>query len=416
MKRVTLLAIVVVFFIAGCDRLDTRYGLREESSHSVNGVRVLDARLAECGQITSYPRLSPRAEQRDMLVHLAPQQGLPDEQACDWIEKWLKGAPRRQFVIILRDGNVSSWLCDRWAAEVRQEAAHAEGAKRTELEASAARLQARARQEDEAPPYGLSQQRECKLFRLHLLRPLPTFVNSFGPEGMMPGATPMVIPPALHPAQLTGLVTFPTPEMFTLNASVEADAGHALVKADGEAWAMSITIGESRLVVIANATPVLDGAQVDLRARRLMAAMVADLMSLKPATIAWVDSLETLADSDPEPPNLLAMLFGKPPFSYAAFHLLALMVVFVAWKAAWFGRIASRPDRTVERFSRHVEALAFYLRRDKAVNSVVSAIAKALGRPVPRATNDLGTAMITVNALHQSAHQSNSPAAQKESP
>jgi len=412
MKRTSMMALVIVLVLAGCDRLDTRYGLRDNSSHSLNGVRVLDAHLAGLGKLTAYPRLSARAEQRDMLVHLALQPGLPDERACVWIETWLKDAPRRQFVIILRDGNVSSWLCDRWAAEILREAAQAEGAKRVELETAAARWQARARDEDEPPAYVLSQQRECGLFRLRPLRPLPAALDFFGPESMAAAAP---VPPAMHPAQLSGLVECPTPEMFTLNVSVEADAGHALVKADGAAWAMSIAIGESRLLVIANAVPLLDGAQVDPQARRLLAALMADLALLKPATIAWVDSLETLADSEPEPPNLLAMLFGKPPFSYAAFHLLALMVVFVAWKAAWFGRIASRPDRTVERFSRHVEALAFYLRRDKAVGSAVSAIAKALGRPAPRSTSDLGTAMITVNALHQSAHQPSRPAALKES-
>jgi hypothetical protein len=399
-----LLAVLAILALCGCDRFDTRYGVREASSHSVNGLRVLDARLATLGGLATFPRLSPHAAERDVLVHVATMPGLPDEQACTWISDWLKEAPRRQFVLVLRDGNVAPWLCLRWAAEAHAEAARADGSRRAELEGLAERLDHRARQEDEPPLYGPGLQRECPLFRLHLLRNLAAYGGPYGAESMPPPhgmpVPPLALPDDHHPERFAGLVDYPTPAMFSLNSAIEAAAGTPLVSADGDAWAMAIPFGRSRLVVIANATPLLDGAQVDLRARRLLAAVVGEIGTWKPRRLAWVDSLVTHPDSDPEPPNLLAMLFGKAPFCYAAYHLLGLMLVFVAWKATWLGRVEARPDRTVERFMRHVEALAFHLRRERSAAAALAALARALGRPAPPITRDPAAALALARALH----------------
>lgn len=407
MNRSWLSALVVLLLATGCSsHLDTRYGLRDSGTHSVNGVRVLDARLAELGSLTSFPRLSPRAAKRDMLVHLALVPELPDEEACTWIRDWLHAGPRRQFVLVLRDGNVAPWLCQHWASEIQREAAHVDGDRRKELENAAARLQNRAQLEEESPYYGPGPQHECALFRMRQLRRMPAFGETYRPEGEIPphgmfNPMGMAALPPLHPERLAGLVAFPTPPMFSLNSAIESDHGHVLVSADEAAWAMEIPVGASRLIVMANATPLLDGAQVDMRARRLLVAVMKELATWSPQRLAWVDSLDTHMETDPEPPNLLALLFGKAPFCYAAYHLLVLMVVFVGWKATWLGRVEARPDRAVERFARHVEALALHLRRERAVSAVLVVLARALGRPAPRPTSDPAAALTIAQNLHR---------------
>lgn len=400
MNRPTLIAVLALVGLAGCDRLDTRYGQRDSASHSVNGARVLNARLASMGPLTTFSHLSARADHHDLLIHLALMPGSPDEQACAWIRDWLLAAPGRQFVLILRDGNVASWLCARWAAEAEAEAVLAEGSRHNELKVLAERLRTRARQEDEPFAFGLGPPGDCTLFRVRQLRPIPES-PLYGLEGpLMHG--PSEPPPSLHPERFSGLVTFSTPAMFTLNSSIVAEGGRTLVAADGEAWAMAIPFASSRLVVLANATPLLDGAQVDLRARRLLAALCDELATFKPQRLAWVDSLALRPDCEPRPPNLLAQLFGTPPFSYVAFHLLVLLLAFVAWKAAWLGRVERPADRAVERFARHVEALGFHLRREKAVGTVLTALARALGRSPPPVTRDPARALVLAQILHRS--------------
>lgn len=412
----SLVFVALLLLLAGCDQLDTRYGLRDEGSQSVNGAKVLAARVAALGSVVDLPRLSTRAESRDLLIHLARDSSLPDEDAMTWIQNWLEGGDGRQFVLILRDGNIAPWLCRRWAAEARAEAARVDGDRRSELEAMAVRFEQRAVMEEEPRWLGEGGTHDA-LFRL---RPLPTTAPVLGPAG--PETGPLMPPDVQvaradrHPERFSGLIDLPTPEMFTHNTAVVADLGRPLIAADGETWALEVPLGKSRLVVLANAMPVLDGAQVEPRARRLLAALMEHVAAWHrtksdPAMrIAWIGALSGQSESDPEPPNLLAMLFGKPPFSYAAFHLLALTLIFVAWKATWIGRTEARPDRRIERFARHVEALADHLRRDRAVGVVLAAIAKALGRSAPERVSDPDIALHLARELHRSNEPTPAPA------
>ena len=81
---------------------------------------------------------------------------------------------------------------------------------------------------------------------------------------------------------------------------------------------------------------------------------------------------------------------------------IMLLLAFVAWKAAWLGRVERPADRAVERFARHVEALGFHLRREKAVGTVLTALARALGRSPPPVTRDPARALVLAQILHRS--------------
>jgi hypothetical protein len=356
-SRRVLLAALALAALTGCGDLETGYAARGKGS--VNGVDVLHARLAAATSLVAIGRLSPRAAERDLLVHVSRGDGLPDQAACAWIADWLE-EPDRRFVLVLRDGTVAPWLCRRWAAEARADAARSPE-RRAELEAAAVRLDQRAEREAsaDAPLVPPGEVRRCDLFA----------VRAF---------------PEVQPVGVAGLWTGAAPATMRLRSVPEAEGAETLLSADGQPWAVSIPIGEGRLVVIAGGTALLDAAQVDRSARALTAALVADLVAPGvPPRAGWVEHLAVRGDEEPPPPNILAMLFGTPPFSWAAFHLLALIAVLLAWKATWLGRTEARADHRLERFSRHLDALARQLRRARALREVVEAVARALGRAPP---------------------------------
>ena len=373
----TLAAVLAALLLAGCGDLETTYGAR--GIDSVNGLDVLHARLAAALPTTVLGRLSPRAEDRDLLIHVARGSQLPDPVACTWIREWLEDGEERQFVLVLRDGAVASWLCRRWAAEARAEAAK-QPAQSAELEAAAKRLDERAEREDDddVALAGPEVVRTCELFTVT-------------------GRTPV------SPTRLAGWWNGPAPLPMRLAAVPSAPDAETLVTADGQAWVIAVPFGDSRLVVVAGATALLDASQVDHHARALTAALISGLTtSGTPRKAAWIDHLGVRSNEEPKAPNILALLFGTPPFSWVAFHLLALVLVFLAWKATWLGRTEAPRDRRVERFSRHVDALALHLRQARALRAVVEAIAKAVGRkPPPPAALATGEAFAAVQELYR---------------
>jgi len=85
----------------------------------------------------------------------------------------------------------------------------------------------------------------------------------------------------------------------------------------------------------------------------------------------------------------MRQLFANPPFSYAAFHLLALVLLFAWFRAAWLGRTNPGRGDGVERFDRHVSALAWRLGGHSAWRQCLSALARYCGHDdAPKATDE----------------------------
>ncbi|MBA2481340.1 MAG: hypothetical protein H0V44_11820 [Planctomycetes bacterium] len=368
-RRVAIAALLAALLaLAGCgDPLVTSYGTTDEGS--VNGLAVLKAQWTSTFQSRTLYRLSTRLDDRDLILHVQRARDLPGPQACTWIEEWLYAADGRQFVLVLRDGNVAPWLCRRWAAEARREALTAADPVAQRLNTLAARLESRAQSEHE--PVAAAT---CPLFTRAL-------IGDWQPQTIA-GATPATA---------------------TMRSEPTADLAKTLLRAhspDGRdhAWAIEVPFGSSRLVVVANATPVLDAALVDPEARALMRTWFEEISNYRElaeptvAGAAWVESL-AVREGDPKPPNILAMLFGTPPFNYVIIHALALGLAFLAWKGAWLGRIAAPRADADERFSRHVEALALQLRDAGAVASCANAIAINAGRALTKKPTDVADAI-----------------------
>ncbi len=357
--------------LTACADLDTTYGTR--TGTSINGVRVLHDALATRTHLRDAWLLTPQLDDADLLVYVATDHALPDLATSDWLVDWLEaGKTPRQVVLVLRDGNVTGALCRRWANGMRLGG---------QLDA-AQRLEARAHAEAAdhvAVPAVVS---DTDLFVLATRETAPV-------------------------ERLDGLGLTEAPTTLTLGAWLDPeDDGEVLLTADDHPLAVSWPVGEhGALLVVANATGLVDGALPDPRARKLLAALLDEIVAYHPApqpTAVWLGSLH-VRDTAPPDLNMLGFL-GRAPFAWPLWHLLALLAVAVLARAAWLGRREPRANAEVARFSRHVDALAGHLARAAAkdprvARDAAAALAAATGRAPP--PDDLTSAAEAVAWLAQ---------------
>lgn len=351
-------ALFFLVFFSACSDLDTSYGAR--SGDSINGVRVLREELEARTDLRDAWLLSPRSAEADLLFYFATDNELPDAKASQWLHKWLEEAKTpRQVVIVLRDGNVTAPLCRKWAAEMRKSA-------QPEM---ADRLEARAIAEESD--------------HVHL----PAEVS----------ATDLFVVATRETAQvhkLEGLGLSEPPTLLTLGASIDPeDDGDVLIAADDEPFAVAWAVGDdAQLVVVANATALVDGAMPDPRARKLLMALLDEVLRFydgKKPNAVWLGSLR-VREADPPELNMLSFL-TMSPFAWPLWQLLALLLVVVLARAAWLGRKEALHDRETARFSRHVDALAAHMARAAGKDPAVAqdaavALAAAMNRPPPPQT------------------------------
>lgn len=376
MKRTALPAMLLaVLALAGCgDLLDTTYAT--ERPGSVDSASVLIARLAERTRLRRVSLLTPRLDDGcALIVHLATQPGLPSPEACSWLRDWLEADDGRQVLLILRGDSPASPLCRRWAEEARSEAERVGGTTGEALRALAGRFD-RAAQAANPPAWpsadgdgGLA----CALFRLRW-RPGQA-VEAFAVGRGRPEPSP-----------------------FTLRAGprIEADGAVPLVatRADAggsEPWAVAIPVGSSRLIVAANASPLLDGALPDPRARALLASLLDEVAAWprrrEPPPAAWVGALR-VREGEPEEANPMAMVFARWPLALAAWHLLALVALWLLARAWWLGRRTTPRDGRHASFGAHVDALGEQLAGERHHQAAARAIARACGLPIPPRLRD----------------------------
>lgn len=388
MRRPLRLALIVVGALALgwlLSAVISAYGVRDPlittyaspAPGSVNGIALFQSQVMRRFAGEGATRLrEAKLHDRDLLVHVARDSDLPDADTCTWLRDWLGKAADRQALVILRDGAVAPWLCQQWGDQAeaeaqRQDAAGDAVAARIHRDA-ATRLHTRARSESDQESHhspwnqaispglvpvggGTNEERtRCALFALRQVTAAPVQRLS----GPWAGGG---VPPSLR-----------------LRSALAAERGTTLLAADGNILALEIRAGSSRLMVVANATALLDGALVDPAARALVGTILDDLERHGASKAAWVHRLVAGGEA---PPEGFAKLFARP-FVWATLHALALLVAYLGWRAVWLGRRSPATGRSLERFARHIDALAAHLRERSAMRPCLEAIATALGKRI----------------------------------
>ena len=429
--------LVSMALLSSCgDPLDARYATTETGS--INGCSIFKAALAPHCDLRAVHLLSPRLEeQHDLLIHVARQREVPDAEACDWIESWLLDDVNRQAVLVLRNGSLTTWLCRRWARQARAEADRVPKEAES-LRALATQLDKRADADEEPSPH--EKALVCSLFSWKFR-------------------------PAISPTTLTGLGLSDVPLSMSVGGFIEIDKLNSEIdrrakeqekydkdkdkKVEREEisyakpliqahissslipgthakdefipWAVEIPMGNfSRLVVVSDALPLLDGAQPDPAARKLMQALITDVVEFhgdKPRA-AWVNQLRVREESGP--PNPLVAVLTTAPIAWISWHLIALLIVIAFSGAGWLGRRDAPRDDRHDRFSRHVLALAARLRETQQASWCVRAIARVTlrHRELPPSLPDEASARDWLKTTASAAISSSppNPSAPKRSP
>ena len=372
------LLVALLILLPGCAELDTTYGSSGPSTDSVNGVRVLKVRVAERLPLRTINGLDPSLlADRDLtaLVYVVRSRGALPDHVAGWLGRWLRQHPGRVAMVVLRDGGVGAFLCRRWADEAERAAESASDQDRAAAHrARAQRWRERAAKEevieatgrdpgdvwgrlaeddgeddgdedadDPSPSHGSG-------LRLH--------VDPHPSEGAdeWRGAGPLGVPATLRLGDR--LTVLDDDEVLPGEPLVEARVGGGWQPLAGR-W----DVGRGRLVVVANATALVDGALPDPSARALLGLLLDELP--RSGRVAWVADART-GGRDDATPDVLAILFRSGPVSWAMWHLVALFVLFVLWRGRQLGRREPADRRVSLRFAAHVAALAEWLRRDDA--------------------------------------------------
>lgn len=356
MKRACIIAVALL--LAGCQNLDTTYAERDPGS--VNGISVFAEIIQRRLDPAQRFRLGGGGRDLVTMIHVVEGHAPLDAEAVDHIDGWLRERSGRQFLLVLRDGDVAGWLLTRWIDQAEEAEARADDQTRSRL------------------------QRQRELWRRRRAEEFQPSPLSVGTRWSFEGWDVVGRAPS-QPAELDGISPGPAPPMMRLRSTIEGDDVSALVTADDRVWLAEIERDGSRLVVATSATPLLDAALVDPAARRLAVALVDAIAGWDGAATgaaSWVHSLR-VREGDPVPPSVLRQLFATPPFSYVAFHLLALLLLYAWLRAAWLGRTNPGISDGVERFDRHVSALAWRLGGHGAWRQCLSALARYCGHETP---------------------------------
>jgi hypothetical protein len=419
LRATAALVLTLALALAGCgDPLDSRYGVTNPGS--INGCAVLHDVLKARTSLRDAEVIGPRLEQDgELLIHLARYDQLPNAEACTWLEGWLQDREGRQAVLILRSGNLTGWLCRRWADQARAEARRG-GTGAAKLDALAQQLERRAaaEDEDEGPPSDAT----CPLFAVkrHVprtpisiegleLTQVPQAMRVTGSFQIGDWPTPLEtahpkgkqmdrkqarragssddradrgegtetdedeeVPTRRHGTQ--GPVVEP---LITLGTTASTGADRVEGTTGKVAWAITIPYGDSRLIVVLDALPLLDGAQPDPAARRLLEALVDHITDFHDESphATWVRHLRVRGEGGP--PNPMLAVLTSPPVAYISWHFVAFLVVLALAGAAWLGRREAPAETRHDRFSRHVLALAERLRDGRHAAWCARAIARA---------------------------------------
>ncbi|NRA40149.1 MAG: hypothetical protein HRU15_18535 [Planctomycetes bacterium] len=389
-----------MLLFSSCGEADLHIDYGSTETNSINGIRVLKSYWADRFKFSHHRNRSSKLDQHNLIFHFQTDNlsqftaeqtadgllqdldsqsqknddGTEEElnytfdssSSAQWIRQWLTNKSQRQFVFILRDGTVTQWLCQRWAKE----------------------FTAAAQQSTDV------EEREKLLLRAHSIKRLAA--RYFIPPRVAENDTidyelfTLTGHRRSNGSSLDGLLSIDAPPFMNsaahidvLNKDPQQDVD-TLFLLDGKQFALSIPIAESRLIILSNATPLLDASLVDKNARQMLYALsdyIDDwIVHDDQFRSAWLQSTRAQKEYNDSPStNIISMLFSKKPFNYLIIHGIVLIFAYLLWKARWLGKRNSNKTSIHENFDRHIDSLAWHLSNEKSYTSACSSIAEYHG-------------------------------------
>ncbi len=344
-RRWGVAALLLVACGAGCDRdPDVRYGT--VGGESLNGVSAFVQLLRDAGHETATRRwLSERmVGMHDVAVVFGHGFGRPDDTARELLGRFLAADGAQTLIFVIRDGDAA---VDYWrtvATHAGLPEAKARQARRREREALAelradlgvtfpARDEAvdEAADDDELPlGYGLAARAAAV--------PPPIEVD-IGAAAGRPAVT----------------------ARWELHRRLEPPRGTSPVWTHAGEPLLVESRGDDRIMLLASATPLLNGGLVDPGNRRLARELVGLLPTA--ARVVVVGSAEVLPQRDEKPGASAWRMLAVQPHPWIAAQALLAIGLFCWWRFPIFGRPRRESAGRPQDFGHHVEALGSLLRR-----------------------------------------------------
>lgn len=336
------LALALTALLAGCDPepLDVRYGRRtgRPGGESVNGTAVLGKMFEEAGwKVASRRRLTPAlAEKTDCIVWFPDAVEPPTTEAFDWLENWLREKPRRTLIYVLRDYDAAAAYWRRVEADAPEKEQPLMIAEREWAES---RDQRRRKDLVEA----------ADDFPWFWLEPLDAPQRVERLAGWNGTAD---VDPEQTAIEIGSVLRF-------------SNKARTLLEGDGHPLVAALACGDSRVLVVANGSFLLNLPLVNHEHRKLAGRLIEEVRGAG-FNVAFLESGrggppvgdQDSADEATTPFQILLIY----PLNWILLHLAAAGALF-CW-ARWpiFGRPRDLPPPPLADFGRHVDAVAERLR------------------------------------------------------
>ncbi len=332
---------------AGCGgpagpELQTEYGSRQAvqgGNASVNGVGVLAEMFQSAGHsVLSSRKLNPRLEKADVIIWFINDGKPPSQAAGSWLENWLYQSPGRTLVVVPPDFSAEPLY---WRKVQSQAAAGQQAEVQQRIDEADLAFAGMRRQ---FPP-GVSDWRWFNFDSTDR----PRQVNTLSGD---PSWTQGVNPANLE-IELRGRII---PKHAYDREVLTSDPDHLVIEHD---------VGQSRVLVVANGSFLLNVPLVNKEHRKLAGALINDVGG-HGETVVFLEAGGSVpvADKDeaegiPSTWNLL----NVSPINHLlrAMALFSVVLIFALWPI--FGLPREDSQRHLTDFGRHLEALGKLLAR-----------------------------------------------------
>jgi len=338
------LLLLAVVLLAGCDEeLDRTYGRREgmEGRRSINGTSVLgDMFQKEGHQVISWSSLSPRLRRRaDCIVWFPDDFRPPSKQARKWLEEWLEAAPQRTLVYVGRDFDATPWYWKKvekavpadQAAEIRGYAKDAE------------REFARERR-------GIPKVEDCEWFKLRGDAKPRQVRTLSGEKRWVEGVDPAKLEIELH---------------SRMEVPTDADV---LLRSGGDVLVAAEPWDDSRLIVVANGSFLLNAMLVNHEHRKLAGQLIGEVGDA-PKTVVFLESGPdgpSFQEDDLTSGGTTGLeLLGIWPLDWVLLHLMVIGIIFCFSRYPIFGRPREPEAESTSDFGKHLQAFGELMERSR---------------------------------------------------
>ncbi len=343
-KRILCRAGILLLLIVapGCrEEVDTFYGRRKgvPGSASVNGTAVLAKMFEREGhRIFSWASLSPRLHERaDAIVWFPNDFDPPSAEIREWLEDWLVAQPGRTLIYVGRDFDAAPWY---WQEVLP-------GAPEDEVPELQQRETA-ARTDFGMERLAVPNSEDCDWFTVEgkaLHREVRTLNGD--PEWLE----------AIDASKL---------DIELYGRLLPPDDADVLLSSEGDVLVSRIERDESRIIVIANGSFLLNAMLVNHEHRKLAGQLIEEVGPPEKTVVfleSWMGG-PPIRDNDPMPGMPTGMeIFHIWPTNWILLHMAVVGILFCLARWPIFGRSREVPPDGPSDFGKHVDALAELLGR-----------------------------------------------------